>query len=432
MYIKNFLPKPLIQILKKWRLQNHRRAFMANLDRAVASLREVNVAKPARSLLIFPSDPLDIVGAVGDDAMISATIEHFRQDYSDLRITVLCLPGAAEQIVRSRGWEPVPIPDLGDFPRAMANLFATGKYDALVMLGADVMDGYYNPDFTKQLLVAADLAAKSGLRSIILGFSFNATPDPTLEPFFASLDKRVSLNARDAISLERLTRFAQCQARLVADSAFTLRPGQIDQETESWIRNEREAGRRVIGINLHPMLIRNADAEQIQRMVRLMADIVRAVDACGPLSWLLIPHDYRDAIGHGDGVCLRPLMSKLSALQGIHCRYFDGMHRASTLKALTGHLDGVVTGRMHLAIAALGMGVPVLCLTYQDKFEGLFRHFGLPSEFLLAPVVLENEVTLRDKLTYFIECLPKLTQQVQLKTPQVLELAESNFKGTSE
>ena len=42
-------------------------------------------------------------------------------------------------------------------------------------------------------------------------------------------------------------------------------------------------------------------------------------------------------------------------------------------------VDLVLTGRMHLAIAALGMGTPPLCVAYMDKFEGLFHLFDIAS-----------------------------------------------------
>jgi polysaccharide pyruvyl transferase WcaK-like protein len=47
------------------------------------------------------------------------------------------------------------------------------------------------------------------------------------------------------------------------------------------------------------------------------------------------------------------------------------------IKALSGQVDLVLTGRMHLAIAALGMGTPAFCTVYQGKFEGLMQMFEL-------------------------------------------------------
>ena len=47
------------------------------------------------------------------------------------------------------------------------------------------------------------------------------------------------------------------------------------------------------------------------------------------------------------------------------------------MKGLVGLVDFAVTGRMHLAIAALGMEVPVVALAYQGKFDGMMQRFDL-------------------------------------------------------
>lgn len=421
---KAVLPRLVLDPLS--RLYKDRR-LTREWDAAVRELTVRTAADPARSIIVFPSDPHGIVGAVGDDAMITATVEHFRAARPDLRVTMFCRSGPPEEIVRSRGYKPLVIPAMAGFPPAMASILGEGGHDSLVILGADVMDGHYNADLTTQMLVTADLAARCGMRVIILGFSFNASPAPELAPRFARLDRRVALNLRDATSLERINGFAPVAARLVADSAFTLRPGQVDGDTTAWIAAEKAAGRRVIGINLHPMLVRHADAATIDRMVARMAAAILAADATAPLSWLLVPHDYRDADGDGDGLCLRLLVTRLAEISQVRSRYFEGTHPAATLKALAGQLDGVVTGRMHLAIAALGMGVPVMCLTYQDKFEGLFRHFDLPQDFLLSPAVFDSETALPVALSRFLTDLPDLTAQVARERPRVLALAEQNF-----
>ncbi|MET0588684.1 MAG: polysaccharide pyruvyl transferase family protein, partial [Novosphingobium sp.] len=362
-----------------------------------------------------------------DDAMLTATVEHFRAANPELKVSVLCMSGPPEEIVRAKGFTPVVIPPFERFPVAMAALLQGEDYDALIAVGADVMDGYYSVEYSTQLLIAADLAARSGMRALFLGFSFNETAAPELAACFSRLDPRVTLNLRDRISLARVKRFAPVRARLVADSAFTLRPGEVDAETSHWIEAEKAAGRQVIGINLHPMLIRHADAQQIGHMVKQMASAIEGRSAQGAFSWLLVPHDYRDDTGDGDGLCLRPLFDELESLPGVRARYFDGVHRAATLKALAGKLDGVVTGRMHLAIASLGMGVPVLCLTYQDKFEGLYSHFDLPSEYLLPPQIFDAEGGLERALQKFLSALPELRETVARQGPRVAELAQTNF-----
>ena len=110
------------------------------------------------------------------------------------------------------------------------------------------------------------------------------------------------------------------------------------------------------------------------------------------------------------------------------CIFYDAeVPRASQLKALCGLLDGLISSRMHLAIAALGMRVPVMAATYQGKFEGLFQHFGLDGTFLLNPQEFLSD-TLIDKFNLFINSLPELRQKISRKLPLVLELSNKNLQ----
>ncbi|HSW15180.1 MAG TPA: polysaccharide pyruvyl transferase family protein, partial [Solimonas sp.] len=101
---------------------------------------------------------------------------------------------------------------------------------------------------------------------------------------------------------------------------------------------------------------------------------------------------------------------------------------APALKAVAGAMDGVVTGRMHLAIAALGQGRPVAGLTYQDKFQGLFRHFELPTDLLMPPSQVVEPDRLTDLLRRFHADLAELEATVRRRLPQVQELALANLR----
>jgi polysaccharide pyruvyl transferase WcaK-like protein len=81
---------------------------------------------------------------------------------------------------------------------------------------------------------------------------------------------------------------------------------------------------------------------------------------------------------------------------------------------------------MHLAIAALGMNVPVMAATYQGKFEGLFHHFGLDDKYLLTPDRFLSQEMI-DTFSMFVEELPILSQQVAEKMPEVLEKSKLNL-----
>jgi polysaccharide pyruvyl transferase WcaK-like protein len=425
--VKRLLPQVLLDHLHDRKEQARLRRFYTQWDRIRLRPAVARFSGPIGRLLIFPSDPSAIIGAVGDDAMISATVSQFKAQNPSLRVDVLCRAGEGERAVRELGFAPVLLPDSTDFVAEMDVLLRKGGYEALVILGADVLDGYYNAEYSRKLIAAADLAARAGLQSLVLGFSFNEEAAPELADCFARLAPEVAVNVRDEISLARLTRFAPVAARLVADSAFTLQPGEVDPGVAAWIAARRAEGRRIIGVNLHPMLIRAASAEQIDGLVRVAADAIMAANRTAPIAWLLVPHDYRDASGDGDSICLRPLHGRLEAVAGLECLYVEGRHRAAALKALAGQLDGVITGRMHLAIASLGMGVPTLCLSYQSKFEGLYRHFDLPHDFLLPPSAFQSEGALRQALEHFLATLPGLTAKVAGERDKVLALARDNF-----
>ena len=100
--------------------------------------------------------------------------------------------------------------------------------------------------------------------------------------------------------------------------------------------------------------------------------------------------------------------------------------RAAEVQALCAELDIVLSGRMHCAIACLSQGTPVACITYQDKFEGLFEHFGLQG------MTIDPEVSLRSGklLEFFLPIYQNrdnLRKQIEARLPAVRQLAEANF-----
>lgn len=454
--VKSLVPEPLRQALRQRRARRDWGQLMSAWDAARTLPRPdapgaCKTDPGNRRILIFPSDLGKITGALGDDAMISATVEQARARLGPVAVDMVGLPGA-QGLIAARGFTPVALPAAAQFPARMAALMRTRRYAAVVVLGADILDGYYNPTAALLRLICADLAARAGLPATILGASFNARPAPGLKPAFEALDPAVHLNMRDAVSRGRITGFAQVDARLVADCAFALTPGTADPDAVAWIDAQRAQGRRVLGLNVHPMLIRGATPAQVDRIIRTTIQAVTAASAAAetgagtgadtkpgagaatdaktrtgtgsPTSWLMIPHDYRGE--RGDARCLRPIHAALSAAH-LPSFYLNGEHRAADLKALAGCTDGVVTGRMHLAIAALGMGVPTLCLTYQDKFEGLYRHFDLPGDLLLAPDVFDDAAALSNALRRFGDALPMLSAQVAARKPEIRRLAGLNF-----
>ncbi|AYM64402.1 hypothetical protein G6L68_16365 [Agrobacterium fabrum] len=429
--VKAILPAPLHREWIKYNERRNREPTMGEFFRALQKeKRKLRFARPASSvlkrLLIVACDPKTVFGSIGDDAMITAVAQHARAINDRVEVDVVVNGLECADILKSRGFSPVDIFGRPDFVSALQHQFKTRKYDCVVVVGADVMDGYYNVLVSAKLLAAADLAAAAGIKNVILGFSFNETPHPALSMFYSALHPRVSINVRDPVSLARLKSFATTNAALVADSAFSLVSSEPDEDTGNWIARKRAEGYRVMGFNLHPMLFKDADRNQIDTIIRRGAEALRFVADKRPVCWLLIPHDYRE--GFGDQSCLQGVAALVPDSLADRVRYLDGEWSAPVLKGIAGKLDGIVSGRMHLAIAGLGKGIPVICVAYQGKFEGLYQHFGLATSELLSPSAFYTDQGLRDALLQFVDQVDNIGERVRQKLPGVLGLSKNNFK----
>lgn len=426
--------KRFVSILHELRLRAHvlRRApaVLADWRRISADQTPRRVVDRIRRVVIVPSDPGTLTGAKGDEAMMKAAVGQFGAVESDLVVGVFTATRQAEDAARELGFHPIPVWTHPWDLQCVLDALDEFQPDGMVVIGADVMDGYYNPVTALQMLVVADISARRGVRTAILGFSFNTKPSRYLKEVFDAASPSLIINVRDGVSLERFKKFSTSPANLVADMAFLLEPelGSPRVTAErAWADSRRAIGDKVIGFNLHPMLIRNATDEQVKALIGSAVKSLSRVMGKGGLSVLLISHDYRGS--DGDDSCLAVIFSELSSHFPERLRYPTDHMRAAELKAITGALDGVVTGRMHLAIASLGMGVPVAALTYQDKFQGLFSHFCLDDEFLMPPQDALDATSLGKMVDSFISKLDLLKEQVASRRDCVIDLARVNVTG---
>lgn len=104
---------------------------------------------------------------------------------------------------------------------------------------------------------------------------------------------------------------------------------------------------------------------------------------------------------------------------------------ACEIKALCSHLDCLISGRMHLAIAALGMGIPVACIEYQGKFEGLFRHFGIDGMVLDNTQALSSDST-ETMLRTLIKHRHDLARKIKARLSGILNLSMINFSSITD
>ncbi len=389
--------------------------------------RRVAATSGAQRVLLVSSDPRSLVGSKGDEAMLLAAARYLAARSHVEAVGIVTATAAADATAVRLGFEPLRVWSrrLG----AARKQILAWRPTAVALVGADMLDGYYNVETSMRMLALGDLCVRAGCRGTVLGFSFNEHPHPAMRGAFRRLSHGLALHTRDEASRSRFRRFSGLEALAVADVAFLLEPktdGAHLDDLRSWIGRSRGP---VLGFNVHPMLVVHPDrarseATDVDRLVQTACDALdRALAATPDLRIVLIPHDTR--AGYGDERCLAPIHAQLSRRWPERIVHADGLDAAET-KALTGMLDGVVCGRMHLAIAAFGMGTPVAALGYQDKFEGLLEQLHWPARHLLSPRALRAD-TLAGMLATFIAELEMLKPLARAALPALKERAQRNL-----
>lgn len=386
----------------------------------------------AHSAVLVPCDPFTLVGSRGDAAMLEAT-----HSYLAGSLTVLAHGTVAEARAAEIGVQSKRLVFDWFQPIRMARFLRQERPDQVLVMGADFMDGHYSPVHSLRLLICADLAARAGADARFLGFSLNDRIHPAVAGGFRRLSAKVRIQLRDPLSFDRYKQLnAPSHARLVADSAFLLPPTKAgtDSPTDqgelqsalAWVALQRANGRQVIGVNLHGMLFPKSEREvRLHKLLENFVAAMRDLQGRAEVAWILVPHDDRQEAG--DLSTAAALRSMIPADVMQHTYELRTAPPPGDAKALVGHLDGVITARMHLAIATLGMGRPVLVLTYQSKFEGLLRHFGLSDDSKLDAPQTQDRLAVTSAVESFIGRTDRLALQVAERLPSVMVLARATF-----
>ena len=385
-------------------------------------LRKMRGAAPARNLryLVLPADPYNPSGSLGDVAMLSALVGLVREQHPSAVFTIvgqraaqLDLPGAGQVPVVAAWHERKAIENFDRLVR---------EHDALFVLGADVLDGQYGAALVHRIVSYCNHAARLGVPVTILGFSFNARPRRSCVRALSHLDASVRLCLRDPISFARFRHRVRVAGELCADIAFLLPPSEQKAEIEEWISQRRAQKPLLIGVNINAHAFGRVIGQiGTDALVHRIADQLSAAQQWGKLAYLLLPHDLKAQ--SGDITLLKALEKALRA-RGVQDVVYWETTDPAQIKRVTGQLDLVVTGRMHLAIGALGARTPVLAIAYQDKFEGLCEHFRLPAETILYPE--ECLSGLAERLIFALDRREDTRRRIESRLPEVIALARRN------
>lgn len=387
-----------------------------------AKFVKMTAEKPC--LMLLPCEPWTVVGSRGDEAMITAIVQDFKKRHPEGRAIILVARSSFPESEEGRRLSTM----LGvDYVFAWGNgrvlnnifgLLRSCKVTEFYALGADCMDGYWSFFISFLLLSTSDLAARIGIASRLTAFSFNEKPNRLLIPLFRLASSKLTILVRDPVSYCRfISRVGKLRNVLsVADVAFCLNPKFSDRVNAllSEMKSLQDTGKIVVGFNLHPMLV---SEDELPNLVATVSKQLNEFLAKTPKAVLyLIPHDYRP---QGDMYVLQKICEQVQA-----SHYVTDILSAAELKALTSGLNVLFTSRMHLGIAALGMGKPIGSFSYQGKFTGLFRLFGLSDEFVISPKECVHLAKIMASMC--MDVMP-IANSIIKYLPSVLENAHKNL-----
>lgn len=306
------------------------------------------------------------------------------------------------------------------------------KYESFYCLGADMMDGHYSDRATVSRLKLTSIAAEMGLESTVCGFSFNDKPTPTSVQTLRNLPSGVKLCTRDPISQKRLISQIERPVELVADMAFLLSPtpeSAVASQVLQWTKKQKENNRLIIGFTPYNQFNAKLGIDRVEQLVGIFVEhLTELYSQQDNFSFILLPHDFRNFnTKASDLIVAEGIFENLPPEIQSHSLIVPTPCTAADIKAIVSNLDFVLSGKFHLAIACLGQATPVAGITYQGKFEGLFKLFEIERTTITPEQVFQSG-NLVNFLLPLIARREEIKQKIQSKLPEIQELAQINFK----
>jgi polysaccharide pyruvyl transferase WcaK-like protein len=325
---------------------------------------------------------------LGDAGILAATCQCLASCDPEVAITIVSrrrrlrdLPGLAQVVT----------PGLAGFA---ALLEAARRQDLIVVAGGGLLQD--DDSRIKVPYWASRLLALRIFQRNIVGLSLGAGP---LDHAESRASARVicelmsSVSVRDEFARDWLQRCSDRPVAVVPDPAFMLEPA-AERDATAYIRSlGLAADRPLLGVVVRgwfhrrggfvPRKVRfglgirdGQGRTERERFTQNLATEVRSLAHRLGASVLLMP-SYR--LPHeGDLEASEALTARLDGVNVGLAKIDD----PRLFKAVAGRLSVMVAARMHPLIFAASMGVPVVGLAYNGKFEGAFRLLGLREQLL--------------------------------------------------
>jgi polysaccharide pyruvyl transferase WcaK-like protein len=327
---------------------------------------------------------------VGDTAILLSLFQCIQRVRPGVQVCVTSNRPALGDLLRRSGGGRPSITVLPRGPGGFGSLLATAPRQDLIVVGGG---GLFQDDDSriKMPYWAARIAMLRALNARIVGHALGAGPLDHVESRSCA---RVACNVMRSVSVR--DRFAQrClsgsigrEVNVVPDPAFMLDPAPAE-DARALVRSVGLApDRPLIAVALRRWFHRRggfiphrlrvgaglddgAGAAQMAELRDELASALRSLARRLGASVLLLPSYH--AAHEGDVEECTRLLAKLD--DGIEAR-MSSIRDPALYKAVAGLATVMISARMHPLIMAASMGVPIVALAYNGKFEGLFDLLG--------------------------------------------------------
>lgn len=306
-------------------------------------------------------------GNIGDQALFEAYLAQVQGDVVMLSNTpdALTIPVEDQHRVKAESIAGFTYaPPFIRFPAAYRLARVIGNGSTMSVIGADLMDGAYNPGASLARSSALWMAARLGRKSTLLGCSWaeNYT-ESCARAIQRAGQAGARLNFRDEVSQKRAVLAGIECAHLTADIVFSDVNVDIVNPLQNFIDDARDQERGVALVNASGLVGKRIP--QVSAYVTIVDDLL-----VKGLNVILLPHVFRST---GDD--LAELRSIFDQFDDDRVVLVERPLRPSSIRRLCADSDLVITGRMHLAVMALSSGVIPITLGTHGKVEGLYQHF---------------------------------------------------------
>jgi polysaccharide pyruvyl transferase WcaK-like protein len=303
----------------------------------------------------------------------------------------------------------------------------------MYLIGADVLDGRYSVAQSVARLEFCRFFASFGCEVTITGFSFNGVAPEQVCQAFRALPESVRLCARDPVSRARVEQLIGREVEQVADLAFLLhaqREGPRASAALSWIAGQRARGSSVyafcpcrLAVHSKPGSASDSESARADVIVDFFSEAAHRLRSADPAAaFVLLAHDVRST--HNDhALCMR-IAERIGSSDTTLLVPPDAT--PGEIKGILADCDGLLTGRMHCGIAALGAGTPAAFLDYQGKVEGLLQLFGLETAIELGAGHSDAADRAANLLHSFRRESERFRRQIADRLPEVLALSVRN------